>query len=192
MGKAKAASKTAAAPKTSDPKPTDVTATTPAKRGRPSRKDKENVPSSPIVNPGGVPATANGDQRNIEDENKILRERLAMLEGKFPAIGPVSLLITSLIYGLPAKMNAEPVVNKPKDSEESNIRMLQRPKGEAGDHKKGFILIDAMRLNKNEEKRRLYNSILVSRMIQIMINISHLSSHLELHPSLRNSCRTQS
>jgi hypothetical protein len=59
-----------------------------------------------------------------------------------------------------AKMNVQPM--KPKDSGEENIRALQRPKGEAGDRKKGFILIDAMGLNKTDEKRRLYNSILVS------------------------------
>jgi TolA-binding protein len=82
MAKSKTASKAAPAA-TMNSEPANVTTATPAKRGRPSRKDKENVVSSPVANHENVPAATGGQPSPLEDENKRLREKIAMMEGTF-------------------------------------------------------------------------------------------------------------
>jgi len=57
--------------------------------------------------------------------------------------------------------------NKVKDK----IQAIQRPKGEAGDHKNCFILIEAMQLNKGKENRKMYNDILVGVWIVLLVNV---------------------
>lgn len=59
-----------------------------------------------------------------------------------------------------------------------SIEAIPRPKGEAGDRKRGFILIEAMELNKGSKNQTLYNSILVSH------NVTSRSPRSSIHPSL--------
>lgn len=65
--------------------------------------------------------------------------------------------------------------------------MLAKPAGEAGDKRKGFILIDAMELgdggsikldegNEEVDKRALYTQIIVRTNLILARHISHLSS----------------
>jgi len=58
---------------------------------------------------------------------------------------------------LKAKKVAEP--------EQEISAALPCPKGEAGDQKQGFILIEVMELNKGLKNQTLYNSILVRHIV---------------------------
>ena len=56
------------------------------------------------------------------------------------------------------------------------IKPLPRLKGEAGDRKRGFVLIEAMGLNKSQKNQTLYNSILV-RHSRHVTSLSSLTYH---------------
>jgi hypothetical protein len=51
-------------------------------------------------------------------------------------------------------------VNKTKRAED--VVIIEKPLGEAGDKRKGFVLIEAMGLDGNDKDREQYKAMLVS------------------------------
>ncbi|KAG6835867.1 hypothetical protein H0H93_013811 [Arthromyces matolae] len=128
-------------------------------RGNPLAKDKQPADgNSPSTQTGGTRSTSKpAKSANVARAQVALSTPLATSQ----AVNVSANLIEEKdaeIQRLQARIAA---MEKPVRAEEEIIS-IQRPKGEAGDKKKGFILQEAMELDGGSEGRALYASILRS------------------------------
>jgi hypothetical protein len=147
-----------------------------ASKGRPRKNTGKENKGAPVSPSGGeinaaslVPSsdepTGEDTQTSVADENRILRERLAKAECELDVL--VSLLISHTLVANLAAAEAAERKRKRQENEEAmrataeKITTLVRPKGEAGNAKKGFNLQEAMGLNTSSDKAVLYNEIMV-------------------------------
>lgn len=99
------------------------------------------------------------------EENARLRKTIALMQGK------CSSRIRGTVSNVEADKQLTAQINVDKTQVKDKVQVIQRPKGEAGDRKNGFILIEAMQLNKGKENRKMYNDILVGVCIVLPVNV---------------------
>jgi hypothetical protein len=80
--------------------------------------------------------------------------------------------MTRTVSNVEADQRLTAQINVDNNKVRDKIQVIQRPKGEAGDRKNGFILIAAMQLDKGKENRKMYNDILVRVWIALPVNVS--------------------
>jgi hypothetical protein len=173
--------------------------TSKAPRSRPSRpiKKRERVISNVEDDEAPVTPVTNGEVEPLESRASV--DELAALQGK-PSKRWVRQLIHNLIAQLAAvkaelasaqQARDEAVANLNRGSHVSDIVAIEKPCGEAGDKRKGFVLIKAMGLDGSTKDREQYKAMLVSSCSHQRFSVATLSSAVPFlpPPGVTDDCR---